>query len=364
MKDNQAIVCARCYKETHVKGKKTTKQTEPQPPLEDIITFHRYYLTLKRNPGYKKRVTWVEGRDLGRDIVVIEYTGDYNEKLTPHGNAKMTSNGYERTDPDILNKIKENIVNQKPSDVYAQMTDPNNNESMEYPRDTKQCQNVKSKLKANQRKGRSNNNIADELMNVFQMVSDKHQFIAEVVHSRDYPLPSVICYTDDQVTDFESFLSSGEGVVGVDRTFSLGKCYVTTTVYKSHKVTRKETGEPPIFLGPLMLHWDGREHTYFRFFSHIRGILGVNIQNLEIIMGTDDEKAMTNTIDMAFPGCQRKLCTKHIKDNMVRNMTDKIPKSTKDRNEIINMIFGASGVASANDAAEFDEKKLGPERNP
>ncbi|KAH3702821.1 hypothetical protein DPMN_077847 [Dreissena polymorpha] len=77
----------------------------------------------------------------------------------------------------------------------------------------------------------------------------------------------------------------------------LGKCFVTTTVYKSHKLARKGTGEPPILLGPLFLHWDGKQETYFRFFAHLRGILDIEIKNIEILMRSDDEKALTNAID-------------------------------------------------------------------
>jgi len=87
---------------------------------------------------------------------------------------------------------------------------------------------------------------------VFQTVDDKHPYVAEVMHSHENPLPSVMCYTDQQATDFKAFITSHDGVVGVDRTFSLGKGFVTTTVYKSNKVTRANIGEPLILLSPLM----------------------------------------------------------------------------------------------------------------
>lgn len=108
----------------------------------------------------------------------------------------------------------------------------------------------------------------------------------------------------------------------------------------------------------MTLHWDGREQNYYRFFSHIRGVLGFEFNDFELIMGTGDELAMTNAIDMAFPGCKRKLCTKHIKDNLIRQMTDNVPKSAAERNEIVSLIFGAQGVASANDSATFDERNF------
>lgn len=69
----------------------------PQPVLDDIITFQLYYMSLKCKPGYKKRVTWVEGQDLKRNIAVVEYMGKYDENPAPHGNTKVTAKEYKRT---------------------------------------------------------------------------------------------------------------------------------------------------------------------------------------------------------------------------------------------------------------------------
>ncbi|KAL3889314.1 hypothetical protein ACJMK2_001665 [Sinanodonta woodiana] len=105
-----------------------------------------------------------------------------------------------------------------------------------------------------------------------------------------------------------------------------------------------------------MLHWNGRRHNYFRLISHLRGALDIEIKNVEILIGTDDEKAMVNAIDLAFPDCKRNLCTKHITYILIRQMTEKIPKTTKERTCIVETIFGPNGVATANDSATFDER--------
>ncbi|WAR00152.1 LOW QUALITY PROTEIN: hypothetical protein MAR_024524, partial [Mya arenaria] len=123
-----------------------------------------------------------------------------------------------------MKNVQEKVEHQKPSDVYAQMTDPSYNNYTDYPRDTRQCQNVKTLQKKNK---------ADKLMNVFQMVSEKHPFVVEIIHSRENPLPSL--------NKSHTFISSNECVVGFDRTLLLGKCFVGTTVYKSNKDTRKGT---------------------------------------------------------------------------------------------------------------------------
>ena len=38
-------------------------------------------------------------------------------------------------------------------------------------------------------------------------------------------------------------------------------------VYKNNKVVRKATQEAPIFIGPIMLHGDGKFGTYLQFFT-------------------------------------------------------------------------------------------------
>ena len=71
--------------------------------------------------------------------------------------------------------------------------------------------------------------------------------------------------------DMIQFLKSdNDHILDVDRTFNLGAVFVTNIVYKNTKVMRKETGEHPIFIGPLFLHWDGSYLNYHAFFSHVK----------------------------------------------------------------------------------------------
>jgi len=69
----------------------------------------------------------------------------------------------------------------------------------------------------------------------------------------------VILYDDDkQIADVKRFCASpnSRGVLGIDRTFNLRKCFVTVTTFKYTDVTRHRTNEAPVFLGPCYLHWD------------------------------------------------------------------------------------------------------------
>jgi hypothetical protein len=49
---------------------------EPQPDPSTVLTLRRYYATLKLDPTYKKRVSWLETQS-SEDIFVAEYLGKY-----------------------------------------------------------------------------------------------------------------------------------------------------------------------------------------------------------------------------------------------------------------------------------------------
>ncbi|KAL3847779.1 hypothetical protein ACJMK2_018673 [Sinanodonta woodiana] len=53
---------------------------------------------------------------------------------------------------------------------------------------------------------------------------------------------------------------------------------------------------------------------------------------------------MFNAMDTAFLGCSRKLCSKHVHDSILRQMTDKSSKS--------------KGVATTHDYAAFKERNI------
>ena len=135
---------------------------------------------------------------------------------------------------------------------------------------------------------------------------DSHPFVQEIVHSKD-KIPSIICYTTEQLIDLKHFITTKSGKLGIDRTFNLGHYYVTMFVYKSHLLVRKETRDNPLFLGPLFLHRDASYETYRVFFNHIASKLEADVSEVGLripsIMefGTDDEKALTKAIEHSFP---------------------------------------------------------------
>lgn len=106
--------------------------------------------------------------------------------------------------------------------------------------------------------------------------------------------------------------------IGIDKTFNLGFCFVFTLTYKNQHVIKRESKDFQIFLGPVMLLYERDFETFF--FSHIKQKIG----DVETIFGSDEEKAINKAIHNVFPNATHLLCTKHMKDNIRRNLKDRM----------------------------------------
>ena len=137
--------------------------------------------------------------------------------------------------------------------------------------------------------------------------------------------------------------------------------YVTTFVYKSHRLARKETHDNLLFLGPLFLHRDASDETYKVFFNHIASKLEADVSEVDLripsIMefDTDDEKAHTKAIEHSFPDSTRVMRTKHLKDNLKHYLTNVAIVPRGERDIIQQLVFGENGLVNAEDTFHFEE---------
>ncbi len=344
-----------------VKGKRVP--IEPQPAADEIIVFKRYYIPLKRDPSYKRRISFLTqcpvNMESMKKIGVVEYIDTFCQKPLPHGNSKKTANEYVRTSYSVKRKLDEMTETNKklaPRDIYEQMV---LNGSDCGPRDLKQVQNAKYRNK----KQKTNNklycqNVADEIQTLLSEMHD-HPFIQEIIQTKGKP-PSVILYLEDNLRDIEQFCTPtarNPSVLGIDRTFNLGACYATTLVYQHNNLIRKGKNNPAIFLAAIYLHWDGLYPTYQRFLSHIQSKFEKDIggtQISQIVIGSDEEAALLKAIKQCFPSAVQVLCTRHLQENVRRYLTNKIGLDDKLRKTIISEIFGKNGLISCNDAKSFE----------
>ena len=115
-------------------------------------------------------------------------------------------------------------------------------------------------------------------------------------------------------------------------------------------------------LGPLFLHWDGSCSTYKRFFSHLRTKFDSNINTevglCDIVIGSDEEKAILKAIQQSFPGATQLLCQRHLEENVRRHLQNQVGVPEKTRSEIISLIFGKDGLVNTKDLVDFELRYL------
>ena len=210
----------------------------------------------------------------------MEYIGKYPDRSVCHGNSKHQGTPYTRTKPELLEKVASLVDAKTPREVYKSMVLEN---SFDAPKDFKQIRNIKyqqSKKKSQNRMGKMNN-LADEVLNCISMV-DSNDFVQHFSKSKGV-MPNFICYTENQINDLNFFLSQkSHHPVGVDRTFNLGRFFVTALVYKNLRVVRADDpAEHPLFIGPMLIHRDATFKAYYYFFSMVKASLQHSIGSFD-----------------------------------------------------------------------------------
>ena len=138
-------------------------------------------------------------------------------------------------------------------------------------------------------------NFADEWLSVYNMmVTDSFIRFIGALRTR---VPNVILYSDRQIRELKAFCFGGRlgSVLSFDKTFNLGSIYVTPSVYKNTALSRKRTGDSPLFLGPVFLHGHSDRLNYGLFFSHLALMLMDRDQHA-LTLGADDELALRQFI--------------------------------------------------------------------
>lgn len=63
-------------------------------------------------------------------------------------------------------------------------------------------------------------------------MSQNHNFAQKVIHGKDSPV-SIILYDENQILDLKRFCMSGRTVMGIDKTYNLGKIFATVATFKN-----------------------------------------------------------------------------------------------------------------------------------
>ena len=111
----------------------------------------------------------------------------------------------------------------------------------------------------------------------------------------------------------------------------------------------------------MHLHWDGALHTYQRYFTHLASVIDTNISETllsvnDIVVGSDEEKALVKAIKSSFPNSELTLCTRHLNENMSRHMRNKVGMNEKATKQVVDEIFGDNGLIEADTTVKFTKQ--------
>ncbi|CAG2195107.1 Threonine synthase-like 1 [Mytilus edulis] len=104
-----------------------------------------------------------------------------------------------------------------------------------------------------------------------------------------------------------------------------------------------------------------------RFFTHIASVLDTTISDTllsysNLVIGSDEEKALVKAIKDSFPTSELTLCTRHLSENVTRHLRTKVGVNDKNAKQILSDLFGDNGLIEADTTVDFSTKVTDIER--
>jgi hypothetical protein len=81
-------------------------------------------------------------------------------------------------------------------------------------------------------------------------------------------------------------------------------------------------------------------------------LLSVN----DIVVGSDEEKALVKAIKASLPNSELTFCTRHLSENMSRYMRNKVGMNEKATKQVVDEIFGDNGLIEADTTVVFTKQ--------
>ena len=151
------------------------------------------------------------------------------------------------------------------------------------PRDEKQVANARQSIKKPQ-VAMSITSVGDELFMLMQqskLGDSQGLFVCEL---KAAPEPGVVVARDYQLQDLVRFCTNEHNfsVLTADPTFCLGDFDVTPITYRHLLLKSRRTDRPPVFVGPLLIHYRKTFSSYLFFSSSLVG-LNQNWKGFELL---------------------------------------------------------------------------------
>jgi hypothetical protein len=90
--------------------------------------------------------------------------------------------------------------------------------------------------------------------------------------------------------------------------------------------------------------------------------LETEVSSNNLVIGSDEEKALVKAVKMSFPQSKLTLCTRHLEENLKRQLKNKVGMAEQKSKEICKAIFGPDGLTNLNTSIGFQEKATEIER--
>ncbi len=266
--------------------------------------------------------------------------------LRPHGNCKR-SKAYRRTRESTKDQLKNELENNKPKDAVDNVFRSKGGvlevqSAGELPRGRTQAYNIKRALQ-HQKLSKAVNIptslTRDMLFVVMQQCKNAEKTETFVQDVACAPEPMSVLCSEQQLNDVTRFCcdSFNFSIFGVDPTFNLGDFSVTPTTYRHLLLEHSKTGQSPILLGPLLVHYQKLFRSYNYFFSTLSG-LKKEVIGIKAI-GTDGEKNLVDAALHNFPHAVHLRCFRHLQQNVELHLrNEQFPQPTI--KEFTHDIFG------------------------
>ena len=118
--------------------------------------------------------------------------------------------------------------------------------------------------------------------------------------------------------------------------------------------------QPPIFLGPVLIHYKKTFSSYLFFASSLIG-LNRQLEGVRVI-GTDGERALSNALTHEFRFAQHLTCFIHVRRN-IKNKINECNLPSRLANTILNDVFGQrlgsvyqEGLVDSVNSDDYDNK--------
>lgn len=184
----------------------------------------------------------------------------------------------------------------------------------------------------------------DELWTLLERAKREEEISKDETFIRSceiHPSLSVVLASERQLQHMVQFCTNPQefSVLGVDPTFNIfdTNLSLTVTTYRNLRLQQKETGKPPVFIGPLLIH----QRKTWQAYSAFANRLTLEKPELDGVLacGTDGEEALIDGFRRNFRYATFLRCFIHFKDNILRELTRR-GLSPKDKSLYINEIFG------------------------